>query len=253
MSSVVVIPMRSVHFAAHVLAATSTKSSGNILGLIIPFGIMGLAINWLSAALLAFTIAFYAVVYTLWLKRRTPQNIVIGGLAGALPPVVGWAAASGHAPANAWLLVAIIFFWTPPHFWALSLYTKTDYAEAGVPMMPVVKGAASTRLQILAYSLLLAPLGVAPAFTGLGGPVYLAVSAIGGLGMVFLAIRLAFSHAGEPAPPLPAGRKEGLYDVRAAARPARDLFAFSLLYLFALFSALLIERLPVMAALGLRP
>ncbi len=216
-------------------------------------GIMGLAINWLSAGLLAFTILFYAVVYTLWLKRRTPQNIVIGGLAGALPPVVGWAAASGTAPLNAWLLVALVFFWTPPHFWALSLYTKIDYAEAGVPMMPVVKGVASTRRQILAYSLFLAPLGVAPAFTGLGGPIYLAVSALGGLGIVVLAIRLAFSQAGDPAPPMPEGRKEGLYDVRAAARPARDLFAFSLLYLFALFAALLVERLPIVARLGLHP
>jgi protoheme IX farnesyltransferase len=200
--------------------------------------------------LLAFTIFFYAVVYTLWLKRRTPQNIVIGGLAGALPPAVGWAAASGAAPLNAWLLVAIIFFWTPPHFWALSLYTSGDYAEAGVPMMPVVRGAASTRWQILAYALLLAPLGVAPAFTGLGGPIYLAVSAIGGLALVVLAARLALSHAGEPAPPLPAGRREGLYDVRLVARPARDMFAGSLLYLFALFAALLMEHTPLIALFG---
>jgi len=214
-------------------------------------GIMGLAVNWLAAGLLAFTIFFYAVVYTLWLKRRTPQNIVIGGLAGALPPVVGWAAASGHAPLDAWLLVAIVFFWTPPHFWALSLYTTGDYAQAGVPMMPVVRGAASTRWQILAYSLVLAPLGVAPAFAGLGGPIYLGVSAIGGLALVVLAVRLALSHAGDPAPPLPAGRREGLYDVRLAARPARDVFAASLLYLFALFAALLVEHTPLFASLGL--
>jgi protoheme IX farnesyltransferase len=216
-------------------------------------GILGLAINWLSAALLAFTILFYAVVYTLWLKRRTAQNIVIGGLAGALPPAVGWAAASGHAPLNAWLLVAIIFFWTPPHFWALSLYTTGDYAEAGVPMMPVVRGVASTRRQILLYSLFLAPLGVAPAFTGLGGPIYLAGSSLGAVGLLVLAVRLAMSRAGEPGSPLPASGKEGLYDVRLAARPARDLFAFSLLYLFGLFAALLVERLPFMAALGLHP
>ena len=214
-------------------------------------GIMGLAVNWLAAGLLAFTIFFYAVVYTLWLKRRTPQNIVIGGLAGALPPVVGWAAASGQAPLNAWLLVAIVFFWTPPHFWALSLYTTGDYAQAGVPMMPVVRGAASTRRQVFAYSLVLAPLGVAPAFTGLGGPIYLAVSAIGGLALVVLAARMALSHAGDPAPPLPAGRREGLYDVRLAARPARDVFAGSLVYLFALFAALLVEHTPLIAALGL--
>jgi protoheme IX farnesyltransferase len=215
-------------------------------------GIMGVAINWLAAGLLAFTILFYALVYTVWLKRRTPQNIVIGGLAGALPPVVGWAAASGHAPLNAWLLVGIVFLWTPPHFWALSLYTTGDYAQAGVPMMPVVRGAASTRRQILAYSLLLAPLGLAPAFTGLGGPIYLTVSALGGLGLVALAVRLAMSPAGDPAPSSPpSARTEGLYDVRVAARPARDLFAFSLVYLFSLFAALLVERLPGMGALGL--
>src|SRR3954469_2525617 len=131
--------------------------------------LMGMALNWLAAGLLAFTIFFYAVVYTVWLKRWTAQNIVIGGLAGALPPVIGWAAATGTAPLNAWLLCAIIFMWTPPHFWALSLYTTEDYARAGVPMLPVVKGAAATRRQILIYSLLLVPLGAAPAFTGLGG------------------------------------------------------------------------------------
>src|SRR6187399_363182 len=136
--------------------------------------LMGMALNWFAAGLLAFTIVFYAVVYTMWLKRWTAQNIVIGGLAGALPPVIGWAAATGTTPLNAWLLCAIIFMWTPPHFWALSLYTSEDYAKAGVPMMPVVKGAASTRLQILVYSLLLIPICVAPAFTGLGGPIYLA-------------------------------------------------------------------------------
>ena len=138
--------------------------------------LMGMALNWFAAGLLAFTIVFYAVVYTMWLKRWTAQNIVIGGLAGALPPVIGWAAVTGTAPANAWLLCAIIFMWTPPHFWALSLYTSEDYAKAGVPMMPVVKGAASTRKQILIYSLLLIPVCIAPAFTGLGGLAYLAVS-----------------------------------------------------------------------------
>ena len=203
--------------------------------------VMGLAANWLAAGLLAFTILFYAVVYTLWLKRRTPQNIVIGGLAGALPPLVGWAAASGAAPLNAWLLVAIIFLWTPPHFWALSLYTSGDYAAAGVPMLPVVKGPAHTRLQILLYSLVLAPLGVVPAFTGLGGPLYLAVAGIGGLVFVGLAVRLAASRAGEPEA---GAMSTGLYDVKVAARPARDLFAFSLLYLTGLFAALLLEHLP---------
>ena len=120
--------------------------------------LLGMTVNWLAAGLLAFTIVFYAVVYTMWLKRSTPQNIVIGGLAGALPPVIGWAAATGTVPLNAWLLCAIIFMWTPPHFWALSLYTSEDYEKAGVPMMPVVAGAKSTRKQILIYSLLFTPL-----------------------------------------------------------------------------------------------
>ena len=133
--------------------------------------------NWLAAGLLAFTILFYAVVYTMWLKRWTAQNIVIGGLAGALPPVIGWAAATGEAPLNAWLLCAIIFMWTPPHFWALSLYTSADYGKAGVPMGPVVWGAKKTRTQILVYSLLLIPLCQVPLFTGLGGIVYAGVAA----------------------------------------------------------------------------
>ncbi|MGI9169681.1 MAG: heme o synthase [Caulobacteraceae bacterium] len=203
--------------------------------------LMGLATNVLAAGLLAATIAFYAVVYTVWLKRRTPQNIVIGGLAGALPPLVGWAAASGTAPLNAWLLVAIIFAWTPPHFWALSLYTREDYAKAGVPMMPVVKGAASTRRQILAYSLVLAPAGLAPAFTGLGGAAYLVVAAVGGAVFVILAARLARSRAGDLV-----GERTvdgDLYAVRAPSTPARNLFAFSILYLFLLFAALLGEHL----------
>jgi protoheme IX farnesyltransferase len=186
--------------------------------------IMGLATNWLAAALLAFTIFFYAVVYTLWLKRRTPQNIVIGGFAGALPPAVGWAAASGTAPANAWLLVAIIFIWTPPHFWALSLFTTEDYAAAGVPMLPVIRGAPHTRLQIVLYSLILAPLSLVPAFTGLGGWLYLAVAAAGGAAFIVLAARLATGPA------------------EAQKARARALFVFSIPYLFALFAALLVER-----------
>jgi protoheme IX farnesyltransferase len=190
-------------------------------------GIMGLAVNLLAAALLAFTIFFYAVVYTMWLKRATAQNIVIGGLAGALPPAVGWAAATGAAPLNAWLMVAIIFFWTPPHFWALSLTTHDDYERAGVPMLPVTRGEAETRRQIVLYSLVLVPLALAPVFTGLGGLAYLAVAALGGAAFLALAGRLAM-------------RKE-----RA---DARRLFAFSILYLFGLFAALLTEHL-----IGIRP
>jgi protoheme IX farnesyltransferase len=202
--------------------------------------LMGMAVNWLAAGLLAFTIVFYAVVYTQWLKRRTPQNIVWGGAAGAFPPVIGWAAATGTAPAEAWLLFAIIFVWTPPHFWALALYSSEDYAKAGVPMMPVVKGAPSTRRQIFGYSLVMAPLGVTPALVGLGGPVYAAVSVLGGAAFLGLAWRLLRSRAGEAADP----REDGsLYDVKAGAKTARDLFAFSILYLFCSFAALLGERL----------
>jgi protoheme IX farnesyltransferase len=209
--------------------------------------VLGIATNWLAAGLLAFTIAFYGVVYTVWLKRRTPQNIVIGGLAGALPPLVGWAAASGAAPPNAWLLVAIIFIWTPPHFWALSLYTSGDYAKAGVPMMPVARGARSTRRQILAYSVVLALVAVAPTTTGLGGPVYLTVAALGGAVFVALAARLALSRVGDQ----PEGAAKGLYDTPAIIAPARDLFAFSIGYLFALFAALLGEHLAAIGPLHL--
>ncbi len=210
--------------------------------------LMGMAMNWLAAGLLAFTIAFYAIVYTIWLKRFTPQNIVIGGAAGALPPVIGWAAASGSVPLNAWLLFLIIFLWTPPHSWALALYTTGDYAKAGVPMMPVAKGAASTRRQILLYSLLFVPVAIAPAFTGLGGPIYLAVSALGGAVFLLLAARLALSTAGDGDDPRKAA---GLYGVKADAKPARNLFAVSILYLFALFAALLAERIIGLAPLDL--
>ena len=209
--------------------------------------LLGMTTNWLAAGLLAFTIFFYAVVYTMWLKRSTPQNIVIGGLAGALPPVIGWAAATGTAPLNAWLLCAIIFMWTPPHFWALSLYTSEDYQKAGVPMMPVTAGAASTRKQILIYSLLFVPLCIVPAFTGLGGMTYLAVAALGGLVFLMLAWRVFRSRAGETG-----GQRndDGLYDVKAGSKDARNLFAFSILYLTLLFATLLAEHLLVLPAVG---
>ena len=144
--------------------------------------------------------------------------------------MIGWAAASGTTPLNAWLLCAIIFMWTPPHFWALSLYTSEDYAKAGVPMMPVVRGAASTRRQILVYSLIFVPLAILPAATGLGGPLYLGVSALGGAAFVTLAIRLARAAARARRPP----SASGLYDVKAGAKDARNLFAFSIAYLFSL-------------------
>ena len=215
---------------------------------ILSVGMMALAINLLAAGLLAFTIFFYAIVYTMWLKRSTPQNIVIGGLAGALPPVIGWAAASGTTPMNAWLLCAIIFLWTPPHFWSLALYTTEDYAKVGVPMMPVVRGAKSTRRQILAYSFLLVAVAVAPAFTGLGGVLYLGVAGLGGLAFIALAAVLALSQAGDSTD----DAARGLYDVKAPVKAARNLFAYSIAYLFAMFAALLVEHLANLPALAIR-
>jgi protoheme IX farnesyltransferase len=187
--------------------------------------VMGLLVNILAAALLAFTVFFYVGVYTLWLKRRTAQNIVIGGLAGALPPAIGWAAVTGSLTLAPLVLVLITFLWTPPHFWALALFRSDDYARAGVPMMPVVKGKLSTRRQILAYALLLFPVGLAPAFIGLGGPLYLAVSAVAGLAMIVGAIAVL-------------REKDAAREIAA-----KRLFATSLIYLFALFASLIIEKL----------
>lgn len=187
---------------------------------------LGLLINWLSAALLAFTIFFYAVVYTMWLKRSTPQNIVIGGAAGAFPPMIGWAAATGSVSLESVVLFLIIFLWTPPHFWALSLFTSGDYEAAKVPMMPNVKGEKSTRLQIVVYSLIVAPVGVLPWFMGLGGHVYGIVSVV--LGAIFIWRALQLWMAPE-------------HD--AQMRAARSLFKFSLVYLSALFLVLLVEAL----------
>jgi heme o synthase len=186
---------------------------------------LGLIVNWVAGALLAFTIAFYVLVYTMWLKRRTPQNIVIGGAAGAVPPMIGWAAATGSVGLESLALFAIIFMWTPPHFWALALYRARDYSRAGVPMLPVVAGPDETRKQIVIYSALLAPLALWPAFIGLAGGLYVLVAA--GLGAIFLALALAVYRT-----------REG----READRAARQLFAFSILYLFGLFATLLIER-----------
>jgi protoheme IX farnesyltransferase len=195
--------------------------------------VMGLFVNFLAAGLLAFTIFVYVGVYTLWLKRRTPQNIVIGGLSGAMPPAVGWAAVTGDLSLAPLLLVAIIFMWTPPHFWALSLWRSDDYARAGVPMLPVVKGKAHTRFQILLYTLVLVPLGVLPAFLHIGGPLYLAAS--GGIGLWFLWEAIATyrekNEAKEPA--------------------AHRLFGVSLLYMTALFAALIAEKLIGLPALAL--
>ena len=183
--------------------------------------VLGLATNWLAAGLLTFTIFFYGVVYTIWLKRSTPQNIVIGGAAGALPPVIGWAAVSGSLSIEPLLLFAIIFMWTPPHFWALALFRNEDYTRAGVPMMPVVAGEAETRRQILIYAVLLAPLGVLPAFIGMSSLLYGAVAA--GLGLNFIRLSRALMRSPDDA-------------------AARRLFGFSIVYLFLLFLGLVIDR-----------
>ena len=185
---------------------------------------LGLMVNWVAAALLALTIAFYVVVYTMWLKRSTPQNIVIGGAAGAVPPMIGWAAATGSVSLESFVLFLIIFMWTPPHFWALALLRSDDYARAGVPMLPVVRGADETRRQILIYSLILAPLGMVPAIIGLGGTLYMVVAAKLGSLFVVLALDCYREREGEK-----------------ADRAAKHLFAYSVLYLFLLFAVLLIE------------
>ena len=208
--------------------------------------LLGMNTNWFAAGLLAMTIVYYAVFYTLMLKRRTPQNIVIGGAAGAFPPVIGWAAATGSAPWQAWLLFLIIFLWTPPHSWALALYSAGDYAKAGIPMTPVARGARSTRLQIWLYSLIFIASAVAPGFVGMGGLIYQVVSIAGGLAFLGLAFRLWRSRAGDaPDKAEAVGREAALYDVRVEAKPARNLFAFSILYLVALFAALLVESFVV--------
>jgi protoheme IX farnesyltransferase len=185
---------------------------------------LGLMISVLAAGLLAFTIFFYAVVYTMWLKRWTPQNIVIGGAAGAFPPMVGWAAATGGIGLESILLFFVIFFWTPPHFWALSLYRSDDYFRANIPMLPVVAGEAETRRQILLYSLVLAPVGMSPWLLGMAGLAYGVVAMLGGATMVVLALQLYRAPA------------------KAAEHAAKRLFAVSIIYLFVLFAMLLVEH-----------
>jgi protoheme IX farnesyltransferase len=183
--------------------------------------VLGLLVNLLASALLAFTIFFYVVIYTVWLKRSTPQNIVIGGAAGAFPPMIGWAAATGSLSLEPVLLFMIIFFWTPPHFWAL---TRTeDYARAGIPMLPVVAGDASTRRHILLHTLILVPLGIAPWALGYAGALYGLIAV--GAGAIMLALAW-----------------QVLRERRPTERASKQLFAFSILYLFLLFAVLLIER-----------
>jgi protoheme IX farnesyltransferase len=190
-------------------------------------GIMGVAVHWLAAALLALSILYYAVFYTLWLKPRTPQNIVIGGGAGAFPPLIGWVAVTGEITLMPLVLFAIIFVWTPPHFWALALFVKTDYAKAGIPMMPVVRGERVTRRQILAYSVVLLPVALAPRLIGGAGTIY---------GLAALALSLAFVALAAPV-----GLRRSVES--DAMKHEKRLFKFSILYLFALFAALVADRM----------
>ena len=204
------------------------------LGVMLAVGsvtVMGLGVNWAAAVLLALTIAFYVFVYTIWLKRRTPQNIVIGGAAGAFPPMIGWAAVTGDVSLGSLTLFAMIFMWTPPHFWALSLYRSDDYARAGVPMLPVVAGRQETKRHILLYVLLLWPITLAPWALGIVGAVYGAAAAV--LGAMFIVAALRVYR--EP---------DGLRD-----RAAKQMFGYSILYLFLLFAMTIADRAPV-AALG---
>jgi heme o synthase len=193
-------------------------------GIVLAFGavfMMGLAVNWVAAVLLAVTVLYYVFVYTMWLKRRTPQNIVIGGAAGAFPPMIGWAAVTGTVSLESITLFAMIFMWTPPHFWALSLYRCGDYEAAGVPMLPVVAGKAATKRHMLIYTLLLVPVGMAPALLGFAGWTYGAVALV--LGLLFVAAAVAV-----------------LRD--ATDRSAKRMFGFSIFYLFALFALLIADR-----------
>ena len=202
-------------------------------GIVLAIGavtLMALAVNWLAAGLLAFTIAFYVFVYTMWLKPRTPQNIVIGGAAGAFPPMIGWAAVTGQISLASIALFLLIFMWTPPHFWALALYRTGDYAKAGVPMLPVVAGPRATKAQMLIYTVLLFPLALAPWVLGLTGAVYAAAAVLLGLLFILAAVRVWFD-SGE--------------------RAARQMFAFSILYLFLLFTLMIVDRAPGLLGGGL--
>lgn len=182
---------------------------------------MGVAVHWLAAGLLAVTILFYVLVYTMWLKRWTPQNIVIGGAAGAFPPVIGWSAVTGTVPLEAWILFGIIFLWTPPHFWALALYSHEDYAKAKVPMLPVVAGISATKRQIVLYTILLTILSVVPSFIGMTSWVYGSFALLLGTGFLMLAWRVKCQNT---------------------PKPALQLFAYSIFYLFVLFLGMTMDR-----------
>ena len=196
---------------------------------VLSVGMLGLASNWLAAALLAFTIFFYAVIYSMWLKRSTPQNIVIGGAAGAFPPMVGWVAASGSISIEAIGMFMLIFMWTPPHFWALALFMNEDYSKAGIPMLTVTHGKKSTRNHILTYTVLLTPFSIGLTFTSIGGPIYFTLSIILSLMFLLGAWKLF--------------RRDERIATEDNYNDERKLFKFSLFYLFLLFTALLIEAL----------
>jgi heme o synthase len=211
-------------------AGRMDRTSARDFGIALSVGsvlVMGLAIGWLTALILAVSILYYAVVYTIWLKPRTPQNIVIGGGAGAFPPLIGWVAVTGHVTAMPVILFAIIFFWTPPHFWALALFVKSDYAKVGIPMLPVVAGEKVTRQQIMVYSVLLLPLSLVPWWIGGSGRIYGISAAV--LSAVFLIFALRVGLR----------RKQGDVD---AMKPEKQLFGFSIVYLFALFAALVADH-----------
>ena len=216
-------PIPSGHVSqSEALAFGTTLAFGSVV-------VLGLVANWLAAGLLAFTIFFYAVIYTIWLKRRTPQNIVIGGAAGAFPPMIGWAAATGGIGLEAVFLFLIIFLWTPPHFWALALCRADDYERAGIPMLPVVAGARETVRRIRLYSVALLPVGIAPWLIGAAGPLYGVTASLAGAIMVALAWR-----------------------VRGEGKEASALFRYSILYLFALFAMLLVDHVLVWPMIGER-
>ncbi|QUT04672.1 heme o synthase [Sphingobium phenoxybenzoativorans] len=188
--------------------------------------LLGLAANWLAAAILAVSILFYVIVYTMWLKPRTAQNIVIGGAAGAFPPVIGWAAVTGDVSALPVALFALIFFWTPPHFWALALFVKTDYAKAGIPMLPVVAGEVATRRQIWLYTAIMAAAAMAPVLLRLTGPIYGTVAFLGTALFAIFAFQVSVRRESDP----------------EKMQPERRLFKYSILYLFLLFGAIVIDR-----------
>jgi protoheme IX farnesyltransferase len=193
---------------------------------LVSIAVMGVVVNWVAAALLAFANCFYVFVYTVWLKRRTPQNIVIGGAAGAMPPLIGWAAVTGTVGLESIALFLLIFMWTPPHFWALALYRTDDYAKAGVPMLPVVAGKAATKRQIFIYTVLLVPISFAPVGLGIAGAAYGLAAAVMGGSLLLLAYRVIRAHGNDA---------------------ARRMFHFSILYLFVLFLVLIVERVSEIA------